>query len=118
MKGYNSNRMSSGSTRRGQKKNGKHQEDGRLQERKTDTTRKEPTWRQSRTQAYYEDMRIQNDSLRNLPKSDKHHIPTFPNTKKGNDDRKKFYTFSPENQKLRDLRKLGIKMRKKHGYLK
>ena len=124
MNGYNSNRMSLGSTRRSQKKQLKEGTDGRLQEGrkhqegrkqiKTDNTRKE--WKQSRSAAYYADMKKQNDSLRKLPKSDKHHIPTFPKTDKGRADHKKFYTFSPENQKLRDLRKLGIKMRKKHGY--
>ena len=51
--------------------------------------------------AYYADMKKQNDSLRKLPKNDKHHIPTFPNTDKGMADRKKFYTQDGSNQKLR-----------------
>jgi hypothetical protein len=118
MKGYNSNRMSSGAGRRTQRK--QLQEGGRLQEGrkqiKTDNTRKQSTWKQSRSEAYYADMRKQNDSLRRLPKSDKHHLPTFPDTKKGRSDWKKFYTFSKDNQKLRDIRELGKKLRKKHGY--
>ena len=122
MNGYNSNRMSSGAARRSQRK--QLQEGGRLQEGtrrlKTDNTRKEssdtPAWKQSRSEAYYADMRKQNDSLRRLPKSDKHHLPTFPDTEKGRSDWKKFYTFSKDNQKLRDIRELGKKLRKKHGY--
>lgn len=122
MKGYNSNRMSSGAGRRLQKK---HQTNGKLQEGtkqvKTDNTRKEssdnPAWKRNmKKEAYYADMRKQNDSLRKLPKSDKHHLPTFPDTEKGRSDWKKFYTFSKDNQKLRDIRELGKKLRKKHGY--
>lgn len=69
--------------------------------------------------AYFADMKKQNDSLRKLPKNDKHHIPSFDiSTKKGQADKIKFYTQDGSNQKLRDLRKLGAKLRKKHklGY--
>jgi len=58
-----------------------------------------------------------NDSLQKLPKGDKHHLPTFDtSTDKGMQDKIDFYTFSPKNQKLRDIRKLGAKIRKKHGF--
>ncbi len=55
-------------------------------------------------------MKKQNDSLRKLPKNDKHHLPTFNSL----EEAESFYTPSPENQKLRDIRKLGDKLRKKH----
>jgi hypothetical protein len=65
---------------------------------------------------YREEMRTQNDSLRKLPKTDKHHLPTFDtSTQKGLKAQKDFYTPSPKNQKLRDLKKLGNNLRKKHG---
>jgi len=64
---------------------------------------------------YLAAMKKQNDSLRQLPKSDKHHLPTFDTTtQEGREAKKKFYTFSTQNQKLRDLRKLGEKLRKKY----
>ena len=70
----------------------------------------------SNVDMYFDAVKRQNDSLRALPKSDKHHAPTFDtSTKKGMEAKKKFYTFSPENQKLRDIRKLGGKLRKKFG---
>ena len=72
--------------------------------------------RKSNTEMYLDAMKKQNDSLRKLPESDKYHIPTFDTkTKEGMEDKKKFYTFSPENQKLRDIRSLGGKLRKKFG---
>ncbi len=65
---------------------------------------------------YRDAMRAQNDSLRKLPKTDKHHLPTFDtSTEEGLKAQKDFYTFSPKNQKLRDLRKLGANLRKKYG---
>ena len=68
----------------------------------------------SNREMYLDAMKKQTDSLRKLPESDKHHIPTFDTkTKEGLEKMKKFYTFSPENQKLRDIRKLGGKLRKK-----
>jgi len=64
---------------------------------------------------YIRDMKRQNDSLRKLPRTDPHHLPTFDtSTKKGSQAQKDFYTPSPENEKLRKLRKLGDKLRKKH----
>ena len=121
MKGYNSNRMSSGAGRRSQRK---QQTNGRLKEGrdqiKTDNTRKEssdtPAWKQSRTKEYYSDMKRQNDSLRKLPKTDKHHLPTFDaSTKKGLKDMKSFYQLPPKNQNFKNIIKLGDKIRKKHG---
>tara|TARA_R110002072_G_scaffold300400_1_gene477881 strand:+ start:413 stop:754 length:342 start_codon:yes stop_codon:yes gene_type:complete len=65
---------------------------------------------------YIRDMKRQNDSLRKLPKTDPHHLPTFDtSTKKGSQAQKDFYTPSPENEKLRKLRKLGDKLRKEHN---
>jgi len=65
---------------------------------------------------YIRDMKKQNDSLRKLPRTDQHHLPTFDtSTKEGLKAKKDFYTPSPKNEKLRKLRKLGDKLRKKHN---
>jgi len=65
---------------------------------------------------YIRDMKKQNDSLRKLPRTDQHHLPTFDtSTKEGLQAQKDFYTPSPKNEKLRKLRKLGDKLRKKHN---
>ncbi len=65
---------------------------------------------------YIRDMKKQNDSLRRLPRTDQHHLPTFDtSTEEGSQAQKDFYTPSPKNEKLRKLRKLGDKLRKKHN---
>ena len=65
---------------------------------------------------YIRDMEKQNDSLRRLPRTDPHYLPTFDtSTEKGFKAQKDFYTPSPKNEKLRKLRKLGDKLRKKHN---
>ena len=72
--------------------------------------------RKSNREMYLDAMKKQNDSLRKLPESDKYHIPTFDTkTKEGMQAMENFYTSSPENQKLRDIRSLGGKLRKKFG---
>tara|TARA_R110002012_G_scaffold66437_2_gene173501 strand:+ start:686 stop:1054 length:369 start_codon:yes stop_codon:yes gene_type:complete len=76
----------------------------------------QPKKTKSNKEMYFEAMKRQNDSLRALPQSDKHHVPTFDtSTKEGMEAKKKFYTFSPGNKKLGDIRKLGGKLRKKFG---
>lgn len=71
--------------------------------------------KKSNKEMYLDDMKKQNDSLRSLPKNDKHHIPSFDiSTKEGQADKIKFYTQDGNNQKLRDLRKLGDKLRIKY----
>tara|TARA_B100000768_G_scaffold109788_1_gene101788 strand:+ start:426 stop:767 length:342 start_codon:yes stop_codon:yes gene_type:complete len=65
---------------------------------------------------YIRDMKKQNDSLRRLPRTDQHHLPTFDtSTNEGLQAQKEFYNLSPKNEKLRKLRKLGDKLRKKHN---
>ncbi len=86
------------------------------QTRKPDESRNLSSTAKPRKMTYRDAMRAQNDSLRKLPKTDKHHLPTFDtSTEEGSKAQEEFYTPSPKNQKLRDLRKLGDNLRKKYG---
>ena len=90
--------------------------EGVFDEKSRDLSSKTKPRKKTNRELYLEEMRAQNDSLRKLPKTDKHHIPTFDtSTEEGYQAQKDFYTFSPKNQKLRDLRKLGNNLRKKYG---
>ena len=81
------------------------------------TGKKEISRKMTNLELVHRDQAKLNDSLQKLPKGDKHHLPTFDtSTDKGMQDKIDFYTFSPKNQKLRDIRKLGAKIRKKHGF--
>lgn len=71
--------------------------------------------KKSNRDMYFDDIKKQNDSLKSLPKNDKHHIPSFDiSTKEGQAAKIKFYTQDGNNQKLRDIQKLGKDLRKKH----
>ena len=77
-------------------------------------TKKKKSEPKTQKEKYFEAMRKQNDSLRKLPKNDPHHLPTFEDSPEGMEKRKKFYTFSKDNKKLRRLQALGKKLRKKY----
>jgi len=92
------------------------EKEGVFNEKSRNLSSKTKPRKKTNRELYREEMRAQNDSLRKLPKTDKHHLPTFDtSTEEGYQAQKDFYTFSPKNQKLRDLRKLGDNLRKKYG---
>lgn len=92
------------------------EKEGVFSEKSRDLSSETKPRKKTNRELYREAMRAQNDSLRKLPKTDKHHLPTFDaRTEEGYQAQKDFYTFSPKNQKLRDLRKLGDNLRKKYG---
>ena len=92
------------------------EKEGVFNEKSRDLSSTSKPRKKTNRELYRDAMRTQNDSLRKLPKTDKHHLPTFDtSTEEGLKAQKEFYTFSPKNQKLRDLRKLGDNLRKEHG---